>query len=163
MGTPKSWVLKGFVSPWEGLSFARPGLILLYFTNNLMCRKLGSEKAAGFGFYFVFQCQLWNIQTVLIEQKFPSNLMSGCQDFSVQSFLNRRWTLVNTLKGNMLASLELIPPFLLTTTDTSPWKSELHKAVRSERKKLLWQSQLYCQVKQFILPLHLPSSHVYLN
>lgn len=43
MGTLQSWALKALVFPWEGQIFARPGLIL-FCTNNPMCRKLSKSK-----------------------------------------------------------------------------------------------------------------------
>lgn len=49
-----------------------------------------TEEAASFEFCFVFLHQLWNTESILTEQKFPSNLMLACQTFSVSQFPNRR-------------------------------------------------------------------------
>lgn len=158
MGTLQSWLLKGFVFPWEGPSFARSGLILLCFTKNWHAENLvhPEEKVAGFGSYFVFQHQLWNPHDVLVEQKFLSNLMFASQDFSVWSFPNTRWTLVNPLKGNQPASLALIAPLLLKPADTPPQKPEPHKAARSERKQSL--SDNLCYITRPNSPFHLFTS-----
>lgn len=106
------------------------------------------EKVEGFRFYFVFQCQLWNTQNVLVEQKFPCNLMVACQEFSVWLFLNRRWTLGSSLKGNVPEPLELVL-FLLTMAKASPQKPELLVFAPPERKQLLWQSLLADQTVHF--------------
>lgn len=115
------------------------------------------EKVEDFSFYFVYQCQLWNTQNVLVEQKFLCNSMVACQEFSVWLFLNRRWMLGSTLKGNVPEPLELVPLFLLTMAKASPQKPELLDAAPPERKELLWQSLLCCQIKQKFILAFLPS------
>lgn len=49
MGTLQSWAFKGFVLPWEGPIFAKPGPILL-FCHNPMCRKLSKSKRKSWRF-----------------------------------------------------------------------------------------------------------------
>lgn len=114
------------------------------------------EKVEDFRFYFIFQCQLWNTQNILVEQKFPCNLMVACQEVLVWLFLNRRWTLGSTLKGNVPEPLEWVPLFLLTMAKASSQKPELLDAAPPERKQLPWEPLLCYQIKQFILVL-LPS------
>lgn len=114
------------------------------------------EKVEDFRFYFGFQSQLWNTQNVHVEQKFPCNFMVACQEFLVWLFLNRRWMLGSTLKGNVAEPLELAPLLLLTMAKAPPQKLELLDAAPLERKQPLWQSLLCYQIKHFILGL-LPS------
>lgn len=83
MGTLQSWAFKAFVFPWEGTIFPRPGLVLFVLPTTQQAENFQNprEKVEDFRIHFVFQCQLWNTQNILVEQKFPCNLMVACQEF----------------------------------------------------------------------------------
>lgn len=86
------------------------------------------EKAEYFRFYFVFQCQLWNTQNVLVEQKFPRNLVAALPRVFGVIVPEQKVNVSKHIKGKCASfnePLELVPLFLLTMAKTSPQKPEL--------------------------------------